>query len=396
MYFQTLDDKKECVGVYCDGHLEFGQIPQQIGRTWKYTGSIDKEEVEYAWLMCGGKELKEVCPVELLTELSAIQSKFKAFMKAFNIANVNLRENCMFDLVPYDFLKQFCEIKNKITKHVFENYEKPLNYEFLNKTYKLLHKISYQDLNVNVEGCRDLFLNSSEARKVTSILNGNKFIDYNLFGTVTGRLSTKSGSFPVLTMKKKFRKLLKPKNDWFVSLDYNSAEVRTLLSLSGQQQPSIDIHDWHCKTIFKDTPDLTRQKAKTMFFAWLYNPASKKANIELYDRKKLLRRWYKNGVIKTPFGREIKVDKNKAFNYLIQSTTADLVIDRAVEIDSILQGKKSFISHIVHDEIVIDFSDEDREILQDIKRLFAKNKLDSYLVNVQAGKNYYELKEMNL
>lgn len=396
MYFQTLDDKKECVGVYSNGHLEFGEIPEKITRTWKYTGSVDKEEIEYAWLMCNGRDLKEVCPPELTTELEKIQSKFRAFMKAFDIANVNLRENCMFDLVPFDFLKQFCEIKNKITEHVFEKYEKPQNYEFLSRSYKLLHKISYQDLNVNVEGCRDLFLSSADARKVTAILNGNKFIDYNLFGTVTGRLSTKSGSFPVLTMKKKFRKLLKPKNDWFISLDYNSAEVRTLLSLSGQQQPDIDIHDWHCKTIFKDVAGLTRQKAKTMFFAWLYNPASKKGDIDFYDRKKLLRHWYKNGVVKTPFGRQIKVTENKAFNYLIQSTTADLVIDRAVEIDVILQDRKSFISHIVHDEIVIDFNDEDRGILQEIKKLFAKNKLDCYVVNMQAGKNYYELKEMSI
>lgn len=122
----------------------------------------------------------------------------------------------------------------------------------------------------------------------------------------------------------------------------------------------------------------------------------KKGDIEFYDRKKLLRNWYKNGKVKTPFGRQIKVTENKAFNYLIQSTTADLVIERAVEIDTILQGKKSFISHIVHDEIVIDFDDEDRGILQEIKNLFAKNKLDSYIVNVQAGKNYYELKEMNI
>ena len=44
----------------------------------------------------------------------------------------------------------------------------------------------------------------------------------------------------------------------------------------------------------------------------------------------------------------------KAFNYLIQSTTADLVIERATAIDRMLKGTKSFISHIVHDEIVIE------------------------------------------
>ena len=59
----------------------------------------------------------------------------------------------------------------------------------------------------------------------------------------------------------------------------------------------------------------------------------------------------------TPFKRKIKVEKRKAFNYLIQSTTADLVLDRAVEVDKMLEGKKSFVSHIVHDELVIDVAD---------------------------------------
>ena len=396
MYFQTLDDKKECVGVYSNGHLNFDEIPSGLTKTWKYTGSIDKDDIEYAWLLCGGKELSEVCPRGLSDQLLSSQKKFNAFMKAFRTANVDLRQNCIFDLVPYDFLKEFCEIKNRITEHVFENYSQPTNYEFLKDAYKLIHKIRYQDLNVDVSGCRDLFLNSQDSRKVSSILNGSRFIDCNLFGTATGRLSTKRGSFPILTMKKKFRKLVKPKNDWFISLDYNSAEVRTLLALSERPQPEIDIHDWHCETVFKHVPELTRQKAKTMFFAWLYNPASKKANIDFYDREKLLKDYYKDGIISTPLGRDIRVVKNKAFNYLIQSTTADLVIDRAIQIDKALEGKQSFISHIIHDEIVIDFSDKERYLLKDIKNLFANNTLDEYVVNIKAGQNYYELKDMNI
>ena len=62
-------------------------------------------------------------------------------------------------------------------------------------------------------------------------------VSYDLFGTVTGRLSTKQGSFPILNYKKELRGAIRPKWDCFVELDYNAAEVRTLLSLSGEQQP---------------------------------------------------------------------------------------------------------------------------------------------------------------
>ncbi len=106
--------------------------------------------------------------------------------------------------------------------------------------------------------------------------------------------------------------------------------------------------------------------------------------------------WYDGTTIKTPFGRAIEVDERRALNYLIQSTTSDIVLERAVEIDKFLEGKKSFISHIVHDELVLDVADEERHLLPEIKELFANNKLDKFMVNVMAGKNYYDLGDLNI
>ena len=73
-----------------------------------------------------------------------------------------------------------------------------------------------------------------------------------MFGTVTGRLTTHKGSFPILTLKKEYRQIVKPTKDLFISLDYNGAEVRTLLELSGEPQPETDIHEWNAKNIFDE------------------------------------------------------------------------------------------------------------------------------------------------
>ena len=151
-----------------------------------------------------------------------------------------MRDHCIFDLVPEDFLKEFCEIKNKITEYVFETHTKPECYEHLHNIEKLLYKIRYQPLNLNNEGCKNLHLSSRDSRRAKLLLSGPNYIDYNLFGTVTGRLTTYSQSFPVLTTQKEFRKLLKPHNDWFLSLDYNAAEVRTFIALAGEKQPQED------------------------------------------------------------------------------------------------------------------------------------------------------------
>jgi hypothetical protein len=395
--FQPIDDKTQCVGVYVDGNLIFDEnkIPENLTRTWRPSGSLLDANIEYAWIYARGKSLDEVCPDHLKEAWDNVSRKMRAYKKSFDIAKIDLRNHCFFDLVPHDALLEFCEIRNQITEYVFENYEKPENYEYACSAAKLLYKIKYQDLFLDSSECRSLFVSSGLRNASQKILNGQKHIDYNLFGTVTGRLSTRSQSFPILTMKRELRRLIKPHNDWFLSFDYNGAEVRTLLALSDQKQPVGDIHEWNIRNVFEE-PEMPREEAKTIFFAWLYNPESDSINTNYYDRKKVLDKYYDGDYINTIFGRHIKVDEWRAFNYLIQSTTADLVIDRAVAIDRMLEGRKSFISHIVHDEIVIDFDDEDRELLTEIKETFAANKLGIFMVNLKAGKNYYDLENLVL
>ena len=50
------------------------------------------------------------------------------------------------------------------------------------------------------------------------------------------------------------------------------------------------------------------------------------------------------------------------------------------------------ISHIVHDEIVIDYSDQDRKMVFAIRDMFE----DGYLANLRAGKDFYNLNELKL
>ena len=83
----------------------------------------------------------------------------------------------------------------------------------------------------------------------------------------------------------------------------------------------------------------------------------------------------------------------KALNYLIQSTTSDRVLLRATEIDKFFEDKKSFISHIVHDELVIDFHDSERDLIPSVKEMFEK---DNFKANINVGKNYLDLEELKL
>jgi len=391
MIFQAIDDKNECIGVYTNGKMHFDNIPDNLSKTWKYGGSITDPSVEYASIMASGKTLAECCPESIGDSLAAAQKKMNAYIKSFKIAKVDLNEHCVFDMIPHDFLMEFCEIKNQITEHVFETHDKPANYEHLDKVQKLLHKIKYQPLNLSADGCRQLMASTLHRNKLKELISGSPYIDYNMFGTVTGRLTTSPGSFPALTIKKEYRKIMKPANELFISLDYNGAEIRTLLELCGQPQPEEDIHVWNIHNIFED-PEMSREAAKLAFFAWLYNPDSNDIKTSVYDKEKILDRYYIDGYINTPYGRKIKVDQRKALNYLIQSTTADKVLEKAVLIDKMLEDKKSFVSLIMHDEIVIDYCDDERDMIAEIKETFE----GGYVSNIKGGKDFYSMSEVSI
>lgn len=399
MIFQTLDDKSQCVGVYCDGKLYFDQIPSNLSATWKYTGSIKNTEVEYAWIIAEGATLEQCCPDDLKPRYNKITTKMNAFYKSFKIAKINLMDHCIFDLIPQDSLKEFCEVKNLITEHVINNYEKPDNYDFLSGAYKLVYDIREQKINADIKNCRGMMTSTNARLGIKRVMQASKHIDYNIFGTSTGRLATLPNSFPILTMKKDFRKCIKPQNDWFVSFDYNGAEVRTVLSMLGMEQPAGDVHEWNMNNIFHKktiSQNPSRDEAKVLFFGWLYNPDSEVIKNSIYDRDKIVEEHYIDGHVHTPFGRKIKIDKRRALSYTIQSTTSDLVIERAMAIKKILENKKTFISHIMHDEIVLDLSDDERSILPEIKDIFSNNKMGKYEVNVSAGKNYYDMEKLGI
>ena len=151
-----------------------------------------------------------------------------------------------------------------------------------------------------------------------------------------------------------------------------------------------NIHDWQQRHLFEQ--DVSREECKVRFFAWLYDPESTDIKTDCYDREGLLNKWYDGVYVRTPYGRQIEVEKRKAFNYLIQSTTADRVLEKAVEIDRILESRRSTVSHIIHDEIVLDYCDEDRDLIPTIKAVFE----DGFVASVCAGKDAYNLQELKI
>ena len=393
MLFQALDDKGDCIGLYCNGELKFNQIPDGLTQTWGYSNFLSDLDVEYASIYCEGKTIDEICPTHLVEEWGLISNKLKAFVRSNKLAKVSLAENCFFDVTPERFLLEFCQLKNEICEWVFEKYPRPENYDHMERIAKVLSDIKYRKVKLELSPLRKWY-HEKRARDLYRKLHDKElFCDYNQYGSVTGRLTLFPGSFPLMNLKKEYREIVKPNNDLFIELDYNSAEVRVVLALMGMEQPEEDIHEYHANKLY----NCSRDEAKKRFFAWLYNPNSEDhISSGQYDRDMILSRYRSDDQIENLFKRKIKCDDFHAFNYLIQSTCADMVLDRMCDIYELLSLRRTYIAYTLHDSIILDYSIEDKDIFKDIINIYKNTKLGNFKVNISGGKDLYNLKKITI
>ena len=394
MIFQTFDDKRECIAVYANGKVIKEQINfEKLSHTWEYSEAIPTDDVQYAKYYCGGKSLDEACPAHLQQEWESTKRYLNAFHMSAREAKLSLNEHCYFDLLPGHVLLKYGKIKNDITAHIFENYERPDDYSFRLDLMKVLTAIKNQKLNIDLAPLK-LRRHEFKARQFLKKVKATApYIYYDMDGTKTGRLT--ASQFPILTLHKSYRKIVKPNNHIFFEMDYNAAELRVMMALAGREQPDDDVHKWNLKNIFDNT--CTREEAKKRIFAWLYNPKSQDNLLNReYDRESVVKKYFTKGQVATFFNRTIDSDEHHALNYIIQSTAADLFLRQMIKVYRALEGRKSTIAFCLHDSLVIDFHEEDRSIANDLHEIFAATELGKFKVNISYGKSFGEMREYKI
>jgi hypothetical protein len=391
LIFQTLDNKNECVGGYFDDELLFGGLPDDLTHTWGWAPYLP-DGVEYASVWCGGKPPGEVCPSHLADEWEMVDKKLQAFYRSFVFAKIDLDEHCFFDLVPRQFLINYCKIKNQICEWVFKTYERPENHDVMVAATAMFEKMKKYRINMDHEAMR----RQSHSKQVRifskKMENYDDNIVYHPYGSITGRLTTSKKSFPILRLEKDMRHFLKPNNDWFVEFDYNAADLRSFFYILGKKQPDLDIHEWNIKNIFGSS--VPRDMAKRMMFSWLYDLGKKDQKLEkVYGRDYILRTYWDGEKVTNPFGRIIKADKEHAISYLVQSTTADYVLRKMLDIHDLLEGMKTKLAFSIHDSIVIDMDWEERHIIGEILEIMRS---DGFVTTASTGKTFGNLEKLKV
>lgn len=349
------------------------ELALNYSTAWKHSSILDDEMYRYLYLSLKDNDLSSYShDVELFL---TYEKKMEAHQKAAMAAKVSLEEECFFDLLPEHQLTRWFSLRQQALENLYKATEKEEDYDILHKAHVLTTNIAQQNITFGTKTGRVL---------------------YNIFGSATGRLTTKKGSVPVLTLKKEQRELLRPQNDAFVELDLNAAEVRMLIALSGREQPQGDIHEWVVENVFNG--EIERSKAKIELFAWLYNPSSSKSRFDQIFSRQIFRDFFapEDEVLTTPFGRRLHVEQRKAQNYLLQSTTSDQVLENAYKIQKMLRSKKSKIAFTLHDSIILDMSKEDAIMLRDIKEQFEQTRWGNFMSTCKIGKDFGNLKELKI
>ena len=260
MIFELIDSKKICDSCFIDGKIIPFSEAKNITHTWDYSSIFEDEKYELACLYAKTKHIEDACSNSLRERYLIIKTKLKAFLKSCLTAKISLKENCFFDLVPISFLEELFYIRREIIKEIFDTKKRPENYDFLYDLNKLIYKISENDVKINIE---NIDISEPESRQKASGHIG-KTVNYNVFGAVTGRLTTEPASFPILTIAKSLRSIVEPTNEFLLELDFNAFEPRVFLGLNGKEQPMVDLHDWNRKNLFVDDIKITREEAKVL------------------------------------------------------------------------------------------------------------------------------------
>jgi len=394
MIFQGVDSMGAPGRYYAEGEF-FAELQPDFCGSWAPTA--EAPNVDYASLYVEGQGLDEVCPAHIRNKWIGARTRLSAYLKALRTAQVRWEDRGLLGVVPEKDIRVFLDTKSEICRHVLETYTKPPNYDFLYSLSLLLSRIRSQTLRVDASQLTH-HLHKTSARHLSKRLSKiSPHIKYNMFKGKTGRLTTDPDSFPILTLAKEYRNVLSPVNDCFVEIDYNAAELRTLLALSGLEQPTEDLHGWNIENVFRGLG--TREEAKRRVFAWLYNPSAKDYLLDrVYDRASVVKKYFTGEEVTTFFDRTISCDSHHALNYIIQSTTSDLFLRQALKVEQYVekQLEKTFISFLVHDSIVLDVCREDLYALKEIQEIFACTDLGKFRTNASYGQKYGEMRELSL
>ena len=213
---------------------------------------------------------------------------------------------------------------------------------------------------------------------------------YN-FKTLTGRPSNKfkGVNYAALNKENNCRESFIPRNHIFVEFDISAYHPTLLSKLVGFDFGDEDIH-----STFAEMYGVDYKKSKELTFKQLYGGVfDKYKDLEFFKKVQvytdnLWEEFNEKGWIECPISKHrFEKDKlndmkpQKLLNYLLQNLETAMNVHILWEITKLLRNKKTKIVLYTYDSFLLDLSKEDEDILQIVKEIFNKHKLQTKITH---------------
>ena len=337
-------------------------------------GEFNDPDTQFASIYSNSYYLNDQCPSELKNALNSCQKSIYNNVLASMDARVNPFSDVLKRTIPEHVLNEYESIKKEITERVIESHEKPTDHEFLATLCSYLLKLSKNRLNLNNQEVLEKY---------------GDYIGFHPF-TKNGRLTVTNKAFPILTLKKEERINIVPHNHFFLELDFNGAEVRTLFASAGLSQPENDIYKFISDEVYDGT--MNRDEVKKNVIVTFYRGNSDLGRLgKLVDIEALKSKFFFGDHLITPFGRKIMCDEEHFMNYLGQSASSYNFFIQMMKMQDLLKYTKSFVAFPQHDSLIIDFHEDDLGFSRQILESFQDTVLGKFLINKKMGYDFFNM-----
>ncbi|MCU0822441.1 MAG: DNA polymerase I, partial [Spirochaetes bacterium] len=281
--------------------------------------------------------------------------------------------------------------------------------------------------------------------QIVSQKTGRIHTSYNQTFVATGRLSSSNPNLQNIPVRDEFGKKIRrafipEKGCMLMSADYSQIELRLAAHLSKDKNmlkaftEKLDIHNLTASSVFgvamdKVTPDMRRQ-AKIINFSTIYGVSpyglSQQADLDIHQAAEFIKKYFEtypgfreyidatvafareHGYVETLMGRRRpvpEIDASVSFrregaeriaiNTPIQGTSADLIKIAMVNIQRVIDGKGYGSKMImqVHDELVFEVPEPEREIIEKLVRKEMEGAMElmvPLVVDIAWGANWDE------
>ena len=223
------------------------------------------------------------------------------------------------------------------------------------------------------------------------------YTQYN-YRTTTTRPSNRFGgiNFAALNKNDGSRKTFIPENNRLVELDISAYHPTLASALIHYDFGDDNIHRYFARLY-----NVEYQKAKELTFKQLYGGVFKQyKHLEFFQKiqsyiDNMWSQFQNKGFIECPISKyrfeKDKLDNmnpQKLFNYLLQNLETSTNVCILWDMLKLLRGKKTKLILYTYDSFCLDFCDEEENLLDDIKNIFPKHKLN---ISEVSGLNYGEL-----